>query len=363
MAILAATCSPVFAHPALLSAPPAESVCKSCAAPDAVPAPNPPPSFDPLTASDAALAHYGFPPRPDETTAPAAYASWKKVMTLHVRRITPVFQATTIANRPAMLSSTPKGGGKGATGSSSGNWSGYAIVNSNNPFMATNTTIYGSFVIPVAQQAFGTCTNTLDYSSQWVGIDGYGSPDVFQAGVEADAKCSGSYYSAWYEWYPNNESRIGNFAVTAGDLIYLYIWNTSLTQGNYYIVNVTANTSTSAQFTAPSGTQLTGNSAEWVVERPGVGGGLATLTNYTTIPWYDSQVTVPNSKGGTTEYSPGKGGAGSTVYSITMHDDNNAGISKAYTSPNNKLTYVDPTQASDTLDGTSLWFFNFGSSQ
>jgi hypothetical protein len=33
-------------------------------------------------------------------------------------------------------------------------------------------------------------------------------------------------------------------------------------------------------FTAPSGTKLLGNSAEWITERPSVGGGLATLTNY-----------------------------------------------------------------------------------
>ena len=40
-------------------------------------------------------------------------------------------------------------------------------------------------------------------------------------------------------------------------------------------------------FTAPSGTSLVGNSAEWVVERPSVG-GLTTLTNFTEIPFWDA---------------------------------------------------------------------------
>jgi hypothetical protein len=30
---------------------------------------------------------------------------------------------------------------------------------------------------------------------------------------------------------------------------------------------------------------LVGNSIEWIVERPGVGGGLATLTNYIDVSW------------------------------------------------------------------------------
>jgi hypothetical protein len=58
----------------------------------------------------------------------------------------------------------------------------------------------------------------------WVGIDGAGSNDVLQAGVEADALCyysygypvTSTYYSAWFEWYWAGcncypEQRISNF--------------------------------------------------------------------------------------------------------------------------------------------------------
>jgi len=345
--------------------PPPESVCRHCTPPLAIQAPAPPPGFNPVTASDEEIAFYGFPPRPDINTAPDAYNFWRKVVSLPVKRVQTTFQQTTIDNGPIqILSEGRKVPGTAATGTSSSNWSGYADVVSTNPFKTKNTTIYGTFVVPVAQQAFGACTGSWDYSSQWIGIDGYNSNDVFQAGYEADAYCSGGttsqFYSAWYEWYPNSETRISGFAANAGDVIYLYIWPTSTTTGEYYIANLTADTATSATFSAPSGTSLTGNSAEWIVERPGVNGGLATLTNYVDVPWYYATAIVPKSNGTSTQYSSAQGHTG-TIYSITMDDNNGNGISDSFTSTNNGLTYVNPSGSKYYYSGTGLWFQDFGS--
>jgi hypothetical protein len=44
------------------------------------------------------------------------------------------------------------------------------------------------------------------------------------------------------------------------------------TTATVYISNVTTGASTSLQFTAPAGTKLVGNCAEWVVEAPTVNG-------------------------------------------------------------------------------------------
>lgn len=346
-------------------APPG-SVCKNCVAPLAIQAPIPPKGFNPVTATDDQLASYGFPPRPDRISAPGSYEAWHTLVTLPVKRVITGFQATTIKNGPAdILSIGPQLPGTAATGTSSSNWSGYANVVSTKPFKTVNTTVYGVFIIPIAQQAFGACTGGWDYSSQWVGIDGFGSSDVFQAGFEADAYCNGGstaqFYSAWYEWYPNSETRI-SFPANPGDVIYLYVWPTSTTTGEYYIANLTAQVAANASFSAPTGTTLQGNSAEWVVERPGVGGGLATLTNYVNVPWYYAQVDVPNKNGTTTEYSPGQGHAG-TIYSITMNDNNGNGISDAFTSGNDLqgLTYVNPSGTKEYYAGTALWFYDFGS--
>jgi hypothetical protein len=211
------------------------------------------------------------------------------------------------------------------------NWSGYADYdNSIKPF--AKSYIYAYWIVPVAQHAFGNSSGGWDYSSQWVGIDGYGSPDVLQAGTEADAYASGgmnaTFYAAWIEWYPFNESRISNFSVAPGNEMFVEVWNTSATVGNAYILNVTNQLAVAFTFNAPSGTDLVGNSAEWVVERPGIGGSLAALTNYVACP-FDACYAAGSVNGGTHNrfYYPGINLAGTTVYAISMLDDAGSVIS------------------------------------
>jgi Peptidase A4 family len=339
--------------------PPAASVCRNCAQPYAEIPLTPPANFDPVRASDAQLEAYGFPPRPDAAAAPGEYAVWKSVVTLPAKRITPQLQATTIANGPAKITAVSQGAT--AYGVTSPNWSGYAINDTNNPFAAPKTYVYGSYIVPTAQQAFGTCSSTEVYSSQWIGIDGLNSSDVFQAGSEADATCSGgvtnAYYAPWYEWYPNSEVRITNFPISPGDLISLYIWNTSTTKGDFYMVDQTTNSYTTLSFKAPHGTTLQGNSVEWILEQPQVGGSLSSLTNYVTDPWYYCHAKI---SGGAT-YSPGSAPTGQ-LYSLTMQA-NSANISYADTSTNNGLTYVNPSATKSDLAGTALWFFDEGAAR
>jgi hypothetical protein len=262
----------------------------------------PPAGFDPITASDEELAYHGFPPRPNQATDAKAYASWAEAMGHSKTRVAPKLQQTNILHgpaqikknpNPAALESSPRLSAQPSNTLYSSNWSGYVA--------SSGATSYGSssyyylindMVVPIAQQRPGACTGGWAYGSEWNGIDGWGSPDVLQAGVEFDAYCNGStkatYYSAWYEWYPYSEVRIGGFPVTAGDDMFVEVWHTSATQGYAYLVNYDTNQSVEVGFTAPAGTSLVGNSAEWVVEAPTVGGSLATMVDYTRIPFWDS---------------------------------------------------------------------------
>jgi len=327
--------------------------CRDCGQPDGVAAPNPPANFNPLTASDDQIAFFGFPPRPDAGKAPDAYAFWKKLVTLPVKRIQPTLRATRIKHGPARnVSIAEPNLPPSPTGGASTNWSGYAIVDNNNPFKGAKTYIYGILEVPVAQQAFNTCNGTWDYSSPWVGFDGTGgSGDVLQAGFDVDAYCNGgntsTTYAAWYEWFPAGSVYLTNFPLAPGDVIYVYVWPSSTTVGNYYIANVTQNVSSSTQFNAPSGTSLVGNAAEWITEW--FAGPM--ITNYLDIPWQDARAVLPNR----TQYSPGKAPTG-TVYSITLEDGSGNQLSKAYLTPNNALTYVDPNNKSHTSAGSTLWF-------
>ncbi len=177
----------------------------------------PPASFNPLNASDQDLDYYGYPPRPDEIAAPKAFASWQKAMKASKKRVTPVLEVTKNFAGPAKLTAGTAAPTSG-TAASSSNWSGY--VNLNGVTKYGNSSFYyiiGDYVVPVARQAYSRCDGTWDYSVTWVGIDGWGSGDVLQAGSEADAYCSGSststYYSAWYEWYPYGWTRISSLPI------------------------------------------------------------------------------------------------------------------------------------------------------
>lgn len=262
----------------------------------------PPAGFDPIAASDEELAYHGFPPRPDQFHQPKAYATWVRAMKASKVRIVPKLEQTAVfhgpvkaakPSNPTAVESNPLLSTQARNTSYSSNWSGYVDFSGATSYGSTSYYyLVNHFVVPVAQQAFGACTGGWDWGSAWNGIDGWGSPDVLQAGIEFDAYCSGStrasYYSAWYEWYPYGEVRIGGFPVAPGDDMFVEVWHTSPTQGYAYLVNYNNNQSVEVGFTAYPGYPLVGNSAEWVVERPSVGGSLTTLTNYIMDPFWDA---------------------------------------------------------------------------
>ncbi len=268
-------------------------------------------SFDAVNASDQDLQYYGFPPRPNKNTEPKAYSTWLQAISHSKTRVKPVLEQTSVFHGPAQLKKNASLGNATAAESNAAptgvsnvsysyNWSGYVDLSGATSYNTTSTFYYlvNHMVVPVAEQAFGKCTGGWDWGSAWNGIDGWGSSDVLQAGIEFDAYCSGttraSYYSAWYEWYPYGEVRIGGFPIAPGDDIFVEVWHTSATQGYAYLVNYNNNQAVQVGFTAPSGTRLVGNSAEFVVERPSVGGSLTTLTNYIMDPFWDAYAYTEN---------------------------------------------------------------------
>lgn len=294
----------------------------------------PPAAFNAVTASPEALLDNGFPPRPDQQAAPQAFERWKHAVTSGAKRILPQLRQTAIKHGPHIASRRANG--------TSPNWSGYAVLN------GTTTYSGGSFyfvladwVVPGVSQAFGACTGSWDYSSTWVGIDGYNSNDVLQAGTESDAYCGSDgkagYVGAWYEWFPLGEVSLSNFALYPGNDVYVEVYSTTPTTGHAYMVNYSTDQAVSLTFKAPAGTNLIGNSAEWIVERPAISGGLATLTNYVQEFMVDAYA---QNFFGQTE-APGYVIAGSTALPMTMLD--NAGY---------------PISVPALLGPSSLWFQN-----
>jgi len=262
----------------------------------------PPASFDPLTASDEALATYGFPPHPDKSAEPAAYAQWAHAVTTAKKRWNGTLRARPFHNTPMKTAKSPAGfsapsGSNTPSVGNSYNWSGAVNTNTVTKYgLSSVYYVFSEFNVPVAQQAFngsgGTiCDGGWDITAIWNGIDGFsgaGGGDVLQGGVDSAYYCAGStkgpFYSSWIEWFPAGS--IYEFGVNPGDDIYVETWSTSSTQGYVYIADLTTQISATYGLTAPSGTQLVGNSAEFIVERPCCrGSNLYPLANYVGNFW------------------------------------------------------------------------------
>lgn len=313
----------------------------------------PPAGFDPNTASADELQSYGYPPRPTADQGPEALARWAKITNPALTRIVPRLVATNIYHRP-MSGQIIK------NKVLSSNWSGRALVHKKPAF----TSVSGTWTVPTVQQAFGACSGSPDYSSEWVGIDGFSNDLLFQAGSEADADCDGgstsTLYRPWIEWLPAAETVLtysngDPLPFAPGDYLIVTVTATGWTDGQsstgtLSFTDVNQNWQGTLSVTAGSlgGTYVVGDSVEWIVERPEIGPNeLATLANYVSDPWFDASATDINSK----TYLPGTPRT-ATSYPITMIDNTNKPIS-----------FSDLVGSSNRslLGSELLWFFDEGS--
>lgn len=243
----------------------------------------PPADFDPLRAEDRVLMRYGFPPRPDAQRYPEAARAWKEILSRKLAHIQPQLRIRPEKKEPGQI----KGA---ATALTSPVWSGGVMLNGG-PF----TCVSGAWIVPAVVPPAGSGDGDW-WSVAWVGIDGYNSPDVLQAGTGQHVKRSGGVvtteYFAWYEWYPNNWTEISNLAVHPGDAISTLVRYTGMQngvgQGTATVSNLTTGQSATVALTAPAGTTLSGNCAEWIMERPGINGVTASLPEYEHITFYST---------------------------------------------------------------------------
>jgi Peptidase A4 family len=316
----------------------------------------PPAGFDPVAATAAALELYNYPPRPGPGD-PVALAQWKKAADPSIPRIIPalVERSGHYNEQTTNLTFSAKN-----AASTSPNWSGYALTlpkGTSVPFYW----VTGEWTVPFVQQAREVCTGGWDYSSQWVGIDGFSNNQLFQSGSAANVYCdpaaapgvNATEYFPWIEWLPAPEVILYRkltppslLAFAAGDLVSVTCWVTNFTggvskTGHLLFTDITQNWQVSLTISAAAlgGSGVIGNSAEWIVERTQVNGSYATLPNYIADPWVYTSAKDFNSS----TYYPGLPGR-AAVYNITMLDQNKKPISDV-----------------DLFGSNALWFFPTGS--
>jgi Peptidase A4 family len=137
------------------------------------------------------------------------------------------------------------------------NWSGFAVTSSKKFTYAQSR-----FVEPTL-----TCTgdHANEWSSNWVGFDGFSTATVEQTGTAAH--CGGPnnttpVYKAWYEMYPAGSVNV--FSVSPGDTINTSV---SFSNGKFTLTIADLTTGKSAKHTAKCASCKRA-SAEWIVERP-----------------------------------------------------------------------------------------------
>lgn len=228
--------------------------------------------FNPLTASAAELEKNGFPAIPDHGPHRDRFTRVFSLIRHRYRYVEPTFRV----NKDRTHGRRKRAEAAGTETST--NWSG-AVVTApkNDPFKWME----GDWTVPNVD---APTENQWYYCASWIGIDGDGSNDVFQAGVETEVYRSGSSITrncyAWWEWYPDGEVQITNLEVSPGDMVTMLLCSTSPTSGTVFFTNRTTGASTSVILTAPTGVKLVGNCAEWIVEAPTVGGQQSAIADY-----------------------------------------------------------------------------------
>ncbi len=150
----------------------------------------------------------------------------------------------------------------------SSNWSGIAVTGK------TYTKVKGSWTVPTAESASGA-----RYAADWVGIGGYSSQDLIQAGTSEQFVNGIASYNAWTEILPAAEVVIPGFTIHPGDKM-----TVNITKGSGTAWKIVVTDSTSGKtFTKKLTYSSSESSAEWIHEAPTVNGAQATIATTTPV--------------------------------------------------------------------------------
>src|SRR6266702_2010355 len=186
------------------------------------------------------------------------------------------------------------------------NWSGYAVTGASGCVSDAK----GSWAFRAIK---GTCPGTNQYSSFWVGIDGFSSGTVEQTGTDSDCQNGAPTYYAWYEFYPHPSFLISGLTVRPGD----HMTAEASFNGRSFTVTI-MDASTGVSFSTSARVRSAQrSSAEWIAEAPSSSGGILPLADFGTVSYSSCTATV-NGTPGTV------GSFGSSVQVITMVSNSGA---------------------------------------
>jgi hypothetical protein len=191
--------------------------------------------------------------------------------------LTAVTQVTTQTSNTKMTSYT--------------NWSGYTILGNSG---ATNPVYeaYANWYVPAASQPYSNaCLLTHCDFAIWPGLTATqnGNSGIVQAGTDSGLYCTigcSYYYYGWYEFYPSASVTCPSFPVSAGDLVDTTVLNAAEYGGSSTVYDLYVYDSSSGLTCSVTNHSYTSFTtpyyAQYIGERPSIGGSLARLPDFTT---------------------------------------------------------------------------------
>ena len=164
----------------------------------------------------------------------------------------------------------------GHTTAESTNWSGYAVTGANGAF----SSVSASWAEPTANCS-GNRRRTDQYSSFWVGLDGYSSDSVEQTGTDADCVGTTPSYYGWYEMYPAYPVNFSNL-VSPGDAMSASV---TFSGSQTYTLVLKDSTKGWTQTITKNQAGLARSSAEVITEAPSSNTGVLPLANFGTVKY------------------------------------------------------------------------------
>ena len=144
------------------------------------------------------------------------------------------------------------------------NWSGYVVTGQKYAAVA------GSWAVPTV-----VATSGARYASDWVGIGGFNSGDLIQAGTTEQYANGHATYNAWTEILPASETIIPGFTVHPGDAMTVTVIKGSGKSWTMTVVDSTESESFSRKVAYDS----LESSAEWIHEAPEVNGSIVDIAS------------------------------------------------------------------------------------
>jgi hypothetical protein len=178
--------------------------------------------------------------------------------------------------RPAMHGIGPMTAvGRSRHAVQSTNWSGYAA------HTATYTSVSASWIEPTAH-----CPGGSQFSSFWVGLDGFNSNTVEQTGSEVDCRSGTPKYFGWFEMFPAFPVNYSN-PVHPGDH---FAGSVTFNGGSSFTLTLKDTTAGWSHTVHKSLSGAGRSSAEVIAEAPSSSGGVLPLADFGTVHFSNATV-------------------------------------------------------------------------